>query len=101
MEIKIHRHVEAFDLLNFARHVFAFSGPHIFEELIKIACYALVFIGTQNRRSMRFVRLWRQTRSMSGILRMASCQVKLSAPTMEEFVLKTSRNPARILGLVD
>jgi hypothetical protein len=29
------------------------------------------------------------------------CLVKLSALTMEEFVLKTSRNPARILGLVD
>ena len=29
------------------------------------------------------------------------CLVKLSALSMEEFVLKTSRNPARILGLVD
>ena len=29
------------------------------------------------------------------------CLVKLSALTMEEFVRKTSRNPARILGLVD
>jgi hypothetical protein len=29
------------------------------------------------------------------------CLVKLSALTIEEFVLKTSRNPARILGLVD
>ena len=29
------------------------------------------------------------------------CLVKLSALTMEEFVVKTSRNPARILGLVD
>lgn len=29
------------------------------------------------------------------------CLVKLAAITMEEFVLKTSRNPARILGLQD
>ncbi len=29
------------------------------------------------------------------------CLVKLSALTIEEFVLKTSRNPARILGLAD
>ena len=29
------------------------------------------------------------------------CLVKLSALTLEDFVLKTSRNPARILGLVD
>ncbi len=29
------------------------------------------------------------------------CLVKLSALTLEEFVLKTSRNPARILGLVN
>jgi hypothetical protein len=29
------------------------------------------------------------------------CLVKLSALTLEEFVLKTSRNPARNLGLVD
>ncbi len=74
MKIEIHRYIEAFDFLNFLGHVFSFWWSKHLRSTGRNRMSRTGSHRHRTRRSMRFVRLCRQTRPRSGILRMASCQ---------------------------